>query len=431
MLRPFVPVLRRRAAAKGAARCAGAARCVADWSNVPTAPLDPILGVSQRFQADTDPRKVNVSIGAYRTDEGKPLVLSCVKKAERRLLEDASLNKEYLPQRGDVTLASLCQKMLFGADSPLVKAGTVATVQTLSGTGALRLGAEFVKRYHPGASVYISTPTWGTHISIMQHADYPYKSYRYWDAKTRSLDLGGMLEDIRGAPGGSIILLHAAAHNPTGVDPTREQWDEIRAACKSKGHICWLDSAYQGFATGDLETDAYAMRQFAADGIPVIVSQSFAKNFGLYGERVGTLSLTCGSADIVKSVTSQLDVIIRNLYSNPPKHGANIVKTVLSDPELYQEWRDELMAMSRRIQDMRKELYDELVSLGTPGSWGHITSQIGMFSFTGLSPEQSKAMVEKHHVYMLGNGRVSMAGVTTKNVKYIAGAIDDVVRNVK
>lgn len=404
-------------------------RSIGDWANVPAAPLDPILGMSQRFQADTDPRKVNVSIGAYRTDEGKPLVLNCVKKAEKIILDNTTLNKEYLPQRGDVTYAELCQKMLFGEDSQLLKDGLVATAQTLSGTGALRLGAEFVKRYAPGTAVYISSPTWGTHNSIMDQAGVPYKPYQYWDKENRNLNLKGMLDDLKAAPDGSIIMLHAAAHNPTGVDPTKDQWDQIMEVCKTKGHVCWFDSAYQGFATGCLEKDAYALRKFAENGLPLFVSQSFAKNFGLYGERVGTFSLTCGSPDTVKSVMSQMDIIIRNLYSNPPKHGANIVKTVLSDPELYQEWRDELLAMSVRIQDMRKVLYDELIRLETPGSWKHVTDQIGMFSFTGLTPEQSKAMVDKHHIYMLGNGRVSMAGVTSGNVKYIAAAIDDVVRN--
>lgn len=400
------------------------------WAAVPAAPLDPILGVSQRFQACTDPRKVNVSIGAYRTDEGKPLVLNCVKKAERQMLDDATLNKEYLPQRGDVDYARLCQKMLFGEDSQLLKDGLVATAQTLSGTGALRLGAEFVKRYAKDKAVYISKPTWGTHNSIMDQAGVDYKSYTYWDPENRNLNLKGMLADIEAAPEGSIIMLHAAAHNPTGVDPTKEQWDEILAVCQAKKHICWFDSAYQGFATGSLDKDAYALRKFAESGLDLFVSQSFAKNFGLYGERAGTFSLTCGSPEIVKNVMSQMDIIIRNLYSNPPKHGANIVKIVLSNPELYQEWRDELLSMSLRIQDMRKALYDEIVNLGTPGSWTHITSQIGMFSFTGLTPEQSKVMLEKHHVYMLPNGRISMAGVTSANVKYLASAIDDVVRNV-
>merc|ERR1712232_351755 len=248
--------------------------------------------------------------------------------------------------------------------------------------------------------------------------------------ENRNLNLPGMLADLDSAPEGSIILLHAAAHNPTGVDPTKEQWDKIMAVCQAKKHLCWFDSAYQGFATGDLETDAYAMRKFADAGLPLLLSQSFAKNFGLYGERVGTFSTTCSSPDAVKCVMSQLDIIIRNLYSNPPKHGANIVKTVLSDPALYQEWRDELMGMSKRIQDMRTMLYDELVRLGTPGSWTHITSQIGMFSFTGLIVAQSNAMVDKHFVFMLPNGRISMAGVTSGNVKYLAQAIDDVVRNV-
>jgi aspartate/tyrosine/aromatic aminotransferase len=387
--------------------------------------------VSQRFQACTDPNKVNVSIGAYRTDEGKPLVLNCVKKAEKIMVDDTSLNKEYLPQRGDAVYAKLCQELMFGKDSKLLKDGVVATAQTLSGTGALRLGAEFVKRYAPEAAIYVSTPTWGTHNSIMTHAGVPRKDYRYWDAENRNLNLQGMLEDLQAAPDGSIIMLHAAAHNPTGVDPTKEQWDKIMAVCQAKKHMCWFDSAYQGFATGDLETDAYAVRSFAAAGLPLFVSQSFAKNFGLYGERAGAFSVTCGSPEIVKNVMGQLDIIIRNLYSNPPRHGAQIVKVVMSDPVLYQEWKDELKAMSLRIQDMRKALYDELVSLGTPGDWTHITSQIGMFSFTGLNPAQSTAMLEKHHVYMLSNGRVSMAGVTTKNVKYMAVAMDDVVRNVK
>merc|ERR1712045_444416 len=264
----------------------------------------------------------------------------------------------------------------------------------------------------------------------MDHAGVPYGAYRYWNAAGRDLDLVGMLADIKDAPDGSVMLLHAAAHNPTGVDPTKEQWDQIMEVCKERGHLCWFDSAYQGFATGCLEKDAYALSKFADAGLPLFVSQSFAKNFGLYGERVGTFSVSCANPDAVKAVMSHLDIIIRNLYSNPPKHGANIVKTVLSDPVLYQEWRDELMAMSVRIQDMRKVLYDELIRLETPGSWTHVTSQIGMFSFTGLSPAQSKAMVEKHHIYMLSNGRISMAGVTTGNVKYIAQAMDDVVRNV-
>mmetsp|Transcript_120627 Transcript_120627/g.341712 ORF Transcript_120627/g.341712 Transcript_120627/m.341712 type:complete len:408 (-) Transcript_120627:76-1299(-) len=401
------------------------------WSSVPAAPLDPILGLMTLFNKDTDPRKVNLGLGAYRTEEGKPLVLSSVKKAEKMLLENAALNKEYLPQRGDAMLCELCQKMLLGADSKLIKDGLVATAQSISGTGSLRLGAEFVRRFSKDAAVYISVPTWTTHISIMEHAGVPYKKYRYWNEAGRNLDLAGMLADVEAAPEGSVFLLHAAAHNPTGVDPSKEQWDQIRAACAAKKHICWFDCAYQGYATGDPEVDAYAMRSFADAGLPVFLSQSFSKNFGLYGERVGTFSVTCGSREAAANVLSQLDIIIRNLYSNPPKHGAEIVKTVLSTPALYQEWRGELMAMSKRIIDMRELLFNELTRLGTPGNWGHVKTQIGMFSFTGLTQKQSKAMVEKHHIYMLDNGRISMAGVTTDKVPYIAQAIDDVVRSAQ
>jgi len=354
------------------------------------------------------------------------LVLNCVRTAEQRIVNDHSLNKEYLPQRGDVAFTEHCKKLMFGEDADTSK---VATVQTLSGTGALRLASEFIKRYAPGRTVYLSNPTWGTHNSILAHADVAAGSYRYWDAESRGLDIEGMLEDIQNAPDGSAIMLHAAAHNPTGVDPTREQWGQILEVCLAKNHIVWFDCAYQGYATGDLEADAFAIRSFTAAGANILVSQSFAKNIGLYGERVGALNIVCSNSESVANVTSQLDVIIRNLYSSPPKHGASIVKTIMDDPALYAEWKGELADMSNRILDMRSALFDELTALGTPGSWTHIKSQIGMFSFTGLTVAQSEAMVDKHHIYMLKNGRISMAGVTTKNVKYIAAAIDDVVRN--
>jgi aspartate/tyrosine/aromatic aminotransferase len=398
--------------------------------DVNAAPADAILGISQAYQADTDARKINVSVGAYRTNEGKPLVLQCVTKAEEIIQKDKSLNKEYLRQRGDPEYTNLARTLLFGKTcKPLVE-GRIASCQTLSGTGSLRVGAEFIKRFLPGRTVYHSSPTWGTHKSILSHANVPAKPYRYWDAKGKKLDIKGMLEDISSAPMGSIFLLHAAAHNPTGVDPTHEQWLQIAEACQRNGNICWFDSAYQGFATGDLEKDAFAISHFANSGFPVMASQSFAKNFGLYGERIGTFNVVCARAEKVAPVMSQLDIIIRNLYSNPPKHGAMIVKTVLKDPALTQMWKDELLQMSLRIQAMRKALVGELKKLGTPGDWSHITSQIGMFSFTGLSKPQCENMTKKHHIYMLMNGRVSMAGVTTKNVGYIAAAIDETVRNV-
>jgi len=320
--------------------------------------------------------------------------------------------------------------MLLGKSRPIVE-NRVATVQTLSGTGSLRVAGEFIKRFIPGRTVYLSSPTWGTHNSILDHSGVPFKSYRYWDEKSRGLNINGMLDDISASPMGSIIMLHAAAHNPTGVDPTEEQWKQIAEACHRNGNIVWFDSAYQGFASGDLDKDGFAVRYFADMGLPMITSQSFAKNFGLYGERIGTFAVVCGRKEKVSAVMSQLDVIIRNLYSNPPKHGANIVKAVLKDAQLTQEWRDELKVMSGRIIAMRQALYNELKKLGTPGTWTHITSQIGMFSYTGLTTKQCENMIDKHHVYMLKNGRISMAGVTTKNVAYLAAAMDDSVRNVK
>jgi aspartate/tyrosine/aromatic aminotransferase len=398
--------------------------------NIEEAPMDAILGMNLLFQKDTDPRKVNVGIGAYRTDENKPFVLSCVKKAEAKVIADSSLNKEYLPQRGDAEFCDLAIKMLLGNTKPVVE-GRCAVVQTLSGTGSLRVAGEFIRRFLPGRLVYLSSPTWGTHNSILEHSGVAFKSYRYWDEKSRGLNINGMVEDISAAPMGSIIMLHAAAHNPTGVDPTEEQWKRIAAACHANGNIVWFDSAYQGFASGCLDKDAFATRYFADLGLPMITSQSFAKNFGLYGERIGTFAVVCGRKEQVPKVMSQLDVIIRNLYSNPPKHGANIVKVVLKDPALTQEWRDELKIMSGRIIGMRQALFNELKKLGTPGDWSHITSQIGMFSYTGLNVKQCENMINKHHIYMLKNGRISMAGVTTKNVAYIAQAIDESVRNVK
>jgi len=398
--------------------------------SVDEAAVDPILGMTLACNKDTDPRKVNVGVGAYRTDEGKPYILACIKKAEQKVLADPTLNKEYLPQRGDAEFCDLAIRMLLGKSRPIVE-NRVATVQTLSGTGSLRVAGEFIKRFIPGRTVYLSSPTWGTHNSILDHSGVPFKSYRYWDEKSRGLNINGMLDDISASPMGSIIMLHAAAHNPTGVDPTEEQWKQIAEACHRNGNIVWFDSAYQGFASGDLDKDGFAVRYFADMGLPMITSQSFAKNFGLYGERIGTFAVVCGRKEKVSAVMSQLDVIIRNLYSNPPKHGANIVKAVLKDAQLTQEWRDELKVMSGRIIAMRQALYNELKKLGTPGTWTHITSQIGMFSYTGLTTKQCENMIDKHHVYMLKNGRISMAGVTTKNVAYLAAAMDDSVRNVK
>lgn len=394
---------------------------------ITAAPADAILGINQAFKKDTDPRKVNVCVGAYRTDEGKPYVLKCVQAAQAKIAADTSKNCEYLPQRGDQEFAALSRELIMGKDAAAIKENRVATVQTLSGTGSLRIGAAFIGQFLKGKKVFCSVPTWGTHNSILGEAGVEAGTYKYWDAAKRCLNFEGMLADINGAPNGSVFLLHACAHNPTGVDPTNAQWKQISQAIKSKGHIAWFDSAYQGFASGDLDKDAFAVQEFLRDGHDIMASVSYAKNFGLYGERIGSLSVVCSSPANAEAVLTRLDVIIRNLYSNPPLHGMRIVKTILQDPELKKVWYGEMVDMSNRINDMRIALRSELERIGTPGDWSHITSQIGMFSFTGLSTEQSTAMLEKHHIYMLKNGRISMAGINSGNVKYVASCIKAVL----
>lgn len=424
------------AAAAGAGadvKANGTSGGAASWfGHVKAAPLDPILGTNILFNKDQDKRKINLGIGAYRTDEGKPLVLNSVKKAEKLALMDPTRNMEYLPQNGLAKYVELARGLLFGAKNPAIP--RIASVQSLSGTGSLRLGMAFINSFLPKSTVYYSNPTWGTHQSILAHSRVPGKAYRYWDAKGKKLDLKGLLEDLSAAPQGSVILLHACAHNPTGVDPTQDEWKQIAAVMKEKGLLPYFDSAYQGFASGDPDRDAWAIRYFVEQGFEMIVSQSFAKNFGLYGERIGALHVVSGAsvgAAQNETIISQLNLLIRNLYSNPPKHGAEIVALVLSNPELNAEWRQELKDMSGRIIAMRELLVQHLTKLQTPGDWSHITSQIGMFSFTGLSAPQCESLIKKHHVYLLTSGRISMAGINSKNVEYLAAAIDDVVRNVK
>jgi len=400
-------------------------------TKMPEAPADPILGTAILFRQDPNPVKINLGIGAYRDNDGKPYVLKAVRKAEEIIAKDTKSDHEYLPIEGYQPFIDSARELLFGKDRPALKEGRITTVQTLSGTGALRVGAEFVAQWFPGHSVYVSNPTWGNHQTVFERSRIPHKAYRYWDAQKRGLNIEGMLADIRAAPARSIILLHGCAHNPTGVDPTREQWKQIADVVREKNHLAFFDVAYQGFATGDLEADAWSLRYFVDQGLPVVVCQSFAKNFGLYSERAGSFSVVCPNKKVAGVVLSQLKMIIRPMYSNPPAHGAKIVATVLTSPALYADWDQEMRGMSERIKTCRQLLVDELRALKTPGDWSHITSQIGMFSYTGLSVPQCRAMIKDWHVYLLENGRISMAGVNTKNVKHLAKAIDHVVRNVQ
>jgi len=306
--------------------------------------------------------------------------------------------------------------------------GTAAGIQCLSGTGALRVAGEFLARTLNYSVVYGSDPTWENHKLVFINAGFKeYRSYRYWNPTTRGLDLEGMLEDLRAAPENAVVILHAVAHNPTGVDPTPEQWKEIAKVVEERKLFPLLDSAYQGFASGDLDRDAWAVRYFVERGFELICCQSFAKNFGLYNERVGNLTLVTKNPGNLSKVLSQITLLIRGMYSNPPSHGARIVATALSDPSLFDEWRVCIKTMSDRIRLMRAGLKERLVALGTPGTWDHIVNQIGMFSYTGLTPNQVEFLRTEQHIYMLKSGRINMCGLTLANLDYVAKAIHEAV----
>nr|GMD42576.1 aspartate aminotransferase, chloroplastic [Ipomoea batatas] len=403
---------------------------VSRFEGITMAPPDPILGVSEAFRADTDEMKLNLGVGAYRTEELQPYVLDVVMKAENLMLQRGE-NKEYLPIEGLAAFNKVTAELLFGADNEVIQQKRVATVQGLSGTGSLRLAAALIERYFPGSKVLISSPTWGNHKNIFNDARVPWSEYRYYDPKTVGLDFEGMLEDIKAAPDGSFILLHGCAHNPTGIDPTPEQWEKIADLIQEKNHIPFFDVAYQGFASGSLDADASSVRMFAARGLELLVAQSYSKNLGLYAERIGAINVVCSSADAAARVKSQLKRLARPMYSNPPIHGARIVANVVGNPELFNEWKQEMEMMAGRIKSVRQKLYDSLSLKDKSGKdWTFILKQIGMFSFTGLNKAQSENMTKKWHVYMTLDGRISLAGLSAAKCEYLADAIIDSYYNV-
>jgi len=395
------------------------------------APPIEVFQLGREFAADTAAEKVSLGVGAYRTDEGKPWILPCVKKAESILatqVEEEKINHEYLPVLGLDGFTKAATRMLLGEDSPALVENRAFGIQCLSGTGSLRIGAEFLKRIMGCDTVYISAPTWGNHNLLFKYTGYSQiRTYRYWDADKKGMDWEGLCEDLGAAPAKSVIILHACAHNPTGLDPTKEQWEKIAEICRANQLFPFFDCAYQGFASGCLDTDAWAVRYFVSQGFELFCSQSFSKNFGLYNERTGNLTVVTGRAENLDNIKSQMTLIVRAMVSNPPAHGARIVETVLSDPALYEEWRDCIRTMSSRIIAMRASLRQKLEELGTPGDWSHITTQIGMFSYTGLSQEMCVFLKQEKHLYLLKSGRISMCGLTSKNVDYVAKAINEAV----
>jgi aspartate/tyrosine/aromatic aminotransferase len=395
------------------------------FAKVEVAPADPILSLAALFKEDTHPKKVNLGIGAYRDTTGKPWVLPSVRKAEQEIA-NSDIDKEYFPIDGPPAFKKNVQSLLFSDE--LVSSGRLATCQALSGTGALRVLTEFLTVNLGTKTIYQSDPTWGNHTAIFKKAGLAVKEYPYYHAATKGFDFDGMMKGIAAMEPGSAILLHACAHNPTGVDPTVEQWGAIIEAVKKQGLIPLLDNAYQGYASGDLAKDGAAVTMFEKSGMEFMLTQSFAKNFGLYGERIGYIHVVCASKDRADAVLSQIKLVVRPMYSSPPLHGAHLVNRILSSPELKAQWLSELKLMSDRILQMRGALRGALEAKGTPGTWDHITNQIGMFSYTGLPEPVCVRLTKEFHVYLLKSGRISMAGLNENNVQYFADCIDTCLR---
>lgn len=398
------------------------------WAHVEMGPPDAILGVTEAFKKDTNPKKMNLGVGAYRDDTGKPYVLPSVRKAEE-IIMSRGLDKEYLPIGGNADFCNAAAQLAFGENSDVLQSKRNTTVQGISGTGSLTVGAFFLGQFFKGnREIYMPTPTWGNHIPLFKRAGLTVKQYRYYDPKTCGFDFSGALQDIAKIPEESVILLHACAHNPTGVDPKLEQWKEMSKIIKSRRLFPFLDMAYQGFATGDIDRDASAVRLFAEDGHGFAVSQSFAKNMGLYGERVGAFTMVCSSKEEADRVMSQVKIIVRPTYSNPPLHGARIAHLILTDNELRQQWLKDVKGMADRIIGMRTRLREGLKREGSTRNWQHITDQIGMFCFTGMTQEQVARLIKEFSVYLTKDGRISVAGISSNNVDYLAHAMHQVTK---
>jgi aromatic-amino-acid transaminase len=395
------------------------------FSAVEMAPRDPILGLNEQFNADTNPAKVNLGVGVYFDDNGKLPLLQCVQAFEKTMM-DKPTARGYLPIDGIAAYDAAVKSLVFGTDSEPVKSGRVATIQALGGTGGLKIGADFLKKLNPNAKVLISDPSWENHRALFTNAGFTVESYRYYDATARGLNFAGMLADLNAAAAGTVVVLHACCHNPTGYDISAAQWDEVIAVVKAKGLTPFLDMAYQGFGYGIAE-DGAVIGKFVAAGLDFCVSTSFSKSFSLYGERVGALSVLCASKEEANRVLSQLKIVIRTNYSNPPTHGGAIVAGVLGNPELRALWEAELGEMRVRIKAMRQKLVDGLKAAGVKQDMSFITQQIGMFSYSGLSKDQMVRLRSEFGVYGTDTGRMCVAALNSKNVDYVCASIAKVV----
>lgn len=395
------------------------------FSAVEMAPRDPILGLNDQFAADTNPNKVNLGVGVYFDDNGKLPLLKCVQAAEKAMMEKPTA-RGYLPIDGIAAYDNGVKALVFGADSDVVTSGRVATVQAIGGTGGLKIGADFLKKLNPSAKVLISNPSWENHRAIFQNAGFEVGTYAYYDAANRSIDFAGMLADLNAAAAGTVVVLHACCHNPTGYDITAAQWDQVIAVVKAKGLVAFLDMAYQGFGHGIAE-DGAVIGKFVAAGLNIFVSTSFSKSFSLYGERVGALSVVASDKEEAARVLSQLKIVIRTNYSNPPTHGGAVVAAVLNSPELRAQWEAELGEMRVRIKEMRQKLVDGLKAAGVTQDMSFITTQIGMFSYSGLSKEQMVRLRSEFGVYGTDTGRMCVAALNSKNIEHVCKAIAAVI----
>jgi aspartate/tyrosine/aromatic aminotransferase len=391
------------------------------WQNIDAAPADSILGLTDAFRKDPNSHKVNLGVGVYKDETGRTPILDCVKAAEKILLERES-SKSYLPISGDPTYAAEVQKLLFGAAGEVITSGRAATAHAPGGTGALRVGGDLLKKFYPKATVWISGPTWANHKGVFKTCGFSLAEYPYYNPTTRSLDFPAMVERLLAVPAGDIVLLHACCHNPSGVDLIAEQWREVAAIAVKKGWVPFLDFAYQGFGEG-IEADRCGIEAFAAVGIDFLVASSFSKNFGLYNERTGALTIVSPSAQEAVVAMSHLKTTIRVIYSNPPAHGGLVVALILSDPQLHRQWLEELAAMRDRIKAMRVALVEGLAQRGVKGDFSSITRQRGMFSFSGLSDSVVEWLRVNRSIYVVAGGRINLAGLTQANIGYVCDAI--------
>jgi len=395
------------------------------FSAVEMAPRDPILGLNEAFNADQRASKVNLGVGVYYNEQGKIPLLRAVAAAEKARAE-AQAPRSYLPIEGIASYDQSVQKLLFGNNSTVLSEGRVVTAQALGGTGALKIGADFLKRLLPDAVVAISDPSWENHRALFEAAGFPVQNYRYYDPASHGLNRAGLLEDLKSLPTQSIIVLHACCHNPTGVDLEASDWQDILEVVRERNHVAFLDIAYQGFGAG-IEEDSAAVRLFAESGLSFFVSSSFSKSFSLYGERVGALSIVTESREATARVLSQVKRVIRTNYSNPPTHGASIVGAVLANPELNSMWQDELAQMRERIRHMRLAFVEKLAAKGASRDFSFVARQRGMFSYSGLTAEQVDRLRSEFGIYAVNTGRICVAALNEHNLDAVTQAIVEVL----